>query len=66
MPEIKKSFVVTVDYTEEDLQYIAEQQGLSLEQLTDEKLAEFLAEDMTDFIGCQVSALPHLTPQAKS
>jgi hypothetical protein len=66
MPQTKKSFVITVDYTEEDLQYIAEQQGLSLEQLTDEKLAEFLAEDMTDVIGCQVFAVPHLTPQAES
>ena len=58
----KKSFIVEIDYDTEDLQYIAEQQGLSREQLTDEKLAEFMQEDWTDFIGCPVKVIPILTP----
>jgi len=59
--ESKKSFIITVSYEAEDLQYIAEQQGLSLEQLTEEKLSEFIAEDLTEFFGVEVSAVPSLT-----
>lgn len=61
MSESKKSFIITVSYEAEDLQYIAEQQGLSLEQLTEEKLSEFIAEDLTEFFGVEVSAVPSLT-----
>ena len=57
----KKSFIVEIDYDTEDLQYIAERQGLSREQLTDEKLAEFIQEDWTDFIGCPCKVTPNLT-----
>ena len=57
----KKSFIVEIDYDTEDLQYIAEQQGLSREQLTDEKLAEFMQEDLEEFFGCPAKVTPNLT-----
>lgn len=57
----KKSFIVEIDYDTEDLQYIAEQQGLSREQLTDEKLAKFMQEDLEEFFGCPCKVSPNLT-----
>ena len=61
----KKSFIVEIDYDTEDLQYIAEQQGLSREQLTDEKLAEFMQEDLEEFFGCPAKVTPNLTKIAE-
>lgn len=65
MASEKKSFIIEIDYATEDLQFIAEQQGLSYEQLTDEKLAEFIQEDLEEFFGCPAKVSPNLTPASQ-
>lgn len=65
MASEKKSFIIEIDYDTDDLQFIAEQQGLSYEQLTDEKLAEFIQEDLEEFFGCPAKVSPNLTPASQ-
>lgn len=57
MPEKTVKFLLTCTWSEDDLNFIAAQQGLSREQLTDEKLCEFLQSDLDtdEYPGAKIS-----------